>query len=280
MPSSISLLVVKESLNSPSASSRTVLCRPPLGGNSVLTSRGVSATLNSCREENVVQMRQAMQAIYRRFGAGYHHCYGREWQLLDISLADLVIDAETVLNLNAACRKRTILRLDGGGGNDAGGNDAGGNNAGGNNADINWLLARGYKLLVKVTHWKRVEKLAATVSDWQTDPTDPRRQAGWVTAPFSYDQPTSQLAVRCQGQQGNWRTTVLVFNLADDPLHWLVRQRKRASTTSASAIWSAVYAYDLRCGPRDRTKAATAGRPPARHKGNPDYCRFRYLVVS
>jgi hypothetical protein len=64
-------------------------------------------------------------------------------------------DAETALNLNAACRKQTILPLDGGGGN---------------HADINWLLARGYQLLVKVTHWQQVEKLAATVLNWQTGP--------------------------------------------------------------------------------------------------------------
>jgi hypothetical protein len=249
---------------------------------------GVSTTLNACQAENVAQMRQAMQTIYRRYGAGYHHCYGREWQLWEVdmsglpagrqgegvekgyfakqknkrgrqlgrvyatrydeivserlyngktqlnrSLGELVIDAETVLNLNATRRKRTILRLDGGGGNDA---------------DINWLLTRGYQLLVKVTHWKRVEKLAATVLNWQTDPTDSRRQAGWVTAPLPYDQPTRQLAVRCQGQQGKWRTTILVFNLADDQLHWLCRQGKRAGATPASAFWSAVYAYHLRGG--------------------------------
>ncbi len=115
-----------------------------------------------------------MQAIYRRYGAGYQHDYGRSCQLLDIdmsgmpagrqgdgsetgyfakqknkrgrqlgrvyatlydeiiserlysgrtqlnrSLPELVITAETVLNLNRGFRTRTILRIDGGGGNDA-----------------------------------------------------------------------------------------------------------------------------------------------------------------
>ena len=249
---------------------------------------GVSATLNACQAENVEQMRQAMQAIYQRYGAGYGHDYGRSWQLLDVdmsgmpagrqgegcekgyfakqknkrgrqlgrvyatlydeivserlyagktqlnrSLQELVADAETVLNFNPGFRKRTILRSDGGGGNDA---------------DINELLTRGYKLLVKVTHWKRVEKLAATVETWHTDPKDPQRQAGWVQAPFAYDQPTRQLAVRCQGKKGKWHTTVLVFNLDDDQLRWLNQQGKRPVAPLTDAIWLAVYAYDLRGG--------------------------------
>src|SRR5690606_40713659 len=35
----------------------------------------VSSTLNACRAENVAQMRQALQSIYRRYGAGYSHHY-------------------------------------------------------------------------------------------------------------------------------------------------------------------------------------------------------------
>ena len=34
-------------------------------------------------------MRQAMQAIYRRYGAGYRHDYGRSWQLLDIDVSGM-----------------------------------------------------------------------------------------------------------------------------------------------------------------------------------------------
>ncbi|MCL4872402.1 MAG: transposase [Anaerolineae bacterium] len=258
------------------------------GRQSCADQSGVSTTLNACQAENVVQMRQAMAAIYRRYGAGYGHDYGRRRQLLDIDLSgmpagcqgegsekgyfakqknkrgrqmgrvyatlydeivserlysgktqlnrclpELVAEAETVLNLNPGFRQRTILRIDGGGGNDA---------------DINHLLARRYQLLVKVTHWKRVEKLATTVADWETDPKDPKRQAGWVQQPFAYDQATRQLAVRCQTKKGAWQTTILVFNLADDQLHWLNQQGKRPFAPPADPIWLAVYAYDLRGG--------------------------------
>jgi hypothetical protein len=249
---------------------------------------GVSTTLNACQAEDVTQMRQAMAAIYRRYGAGYRHDYGRSWQLLDVDMSgmpagrqgegsekgyfarqqntrgrqlgrvyapvydeivherlysgktqlnrclpELVAGAEAILNLNPGYCKRTILRIDGGGGNDA---------------DINHLLRRHYQLLVKVNHWKRVQKLAATVADWETDPRDPKRQAGWVQQPFAYEHATRQLAVRCQTQKGTWQTTILVFNLADDQLHWLNQQGKRPFTPPADPIWLAVYAYDLRGG--------------------------------
>lgn len=248
----------------------------------------ISTTLNACQAENIAQMRQAMQAIYRRYGAGYRHDYGRSWQLLDVdmsgmpagrqgegsekgyfakqknkrgrqmgrvyatlydeivserlysgrtqlnrSLQELVTAAESVLNLNRGFRKRTILRIDGGGGNDA---------------DINQLLTDGYQLLVKVTHWKRVEKLAATVVIWHPDPKDPKRQAGWVPQPFAYSQPTRQLAVRCQTKKGTWRTAILIFNLDDDQLTWLNEQGKRPFSPPADPIWLAVYGYDLRGG--------------------------------
>jgi hypothetical protein len=54
---------------------------------------------------------------------------------LDRSLTELVTRAEDVLGLDENRRKRTIVRIDGGGGDDA---------------DIDWLLGRDYHLLVKV----------------------------------------------------------------------------------------------------------------------------------
>ncbi|MCP4182662.1 MAG: transposase, partial [Hyphomicrobiales bacterium] len=229
-----------------------------------------------------------MADIYRRYGAGYQHHYGRELQLLDVdmsgmpagrqgegvekgyfarqknkrgrqlgrvyatlydeivserlykgkiqlnrSLQGLITDAETVLNLNRGFRNQTVIRIDGGGGNDA---------------DINWLLTRKNLLLVKVTHWKRVAKLTSAISTWQTDPRDQRRQAAWIESPHMYDQSTRQLAVRCRGKKGKWHTTILVFNLNNDQLQWLTQQGKRAVPMPVAPIWLPVYAYDLRGG--------------------------------
>ena len=50
---------------------------------------GISTTLNVCDADNVGQLRQAMQTIYQRYGAGYCHDYGRSWQLLDIDMSGM-----------------------------------------------------------------------------------------------------------------------------------------------------------------------------------------------
>jgi len=50
---------------------------------------GVSTTLSACQAKDVAQMRQAMPDIYRRYGAGYGHHYGRVWQLLDVDMNGL-----------------------------------------------------------------------------------------------------------------------------------------------------------------------------------------------
>ena len=59
------------------------------GRQSCADQSGISATLNACQVENVTQMRQAMTAIYQRYGAGYRHHYGRSWQLLDIDMSGM-----------------------------------------------------------------------------------------------------------------------------------------------------------------------------------------------
>lgn len=253
----------------------------------------VNETLNACTESTVKQMRETMRVIYQQHSQGYAHHYGREWQLLDAdmsgmpagrqgekvtggyfakqknqrgrqigrvvatlydeivverlysgstqlnrSLQELIRETETVLNLNPGFRKRTIVRTDGGGGTDA---------------DINWLLGRGYRILTKVTHWRRLEKLIPSVEVWHPDPQEPKRQAGWVTDPHQYDQPTQQLAVRCQQKNGQWRNAVLVFNLTDDQLRWLLQRRYTPEDLPTDTIWLAVAAYDQRGGAAETT---------------------------
>ena len=46
----------------------------------------VQDTLDACTAENVTQMHQAMQTIYRRHSSGYRHNYEAGWQLLDADL--------------------------------------------------------------------------------------------------------------------------------------------------------------------------------------------------
>lgn len=253
----------------------------------------ISDTLNACKEENVEQMRDAMREIYRRYGAGYGHHYGKEWQLLDVdmtgmpagrqgegvekgyfakqknkrgrqlgrvvatrydeivtehlyrgkiqlsrSLHQLIEDAESILDLNPGFRKRTILRIDGGGGSDE---------------DINWLLSRHYHILVKVRNWRRAEKLCRSVTTWHPDPKVPNREVGWIEQPHEYDQPTRQLGIRTLKQNGKWRYHVLVFNLTDEMLFWLSDYPHAQTDKTAAALLAALYAYDRRSGAAETT---------------------------
>src|SRR5579859_2553138 len=92
-------------------------------------------------------------------------------QQLHASLRELVMDAETILRLDEFKRAHTLIRVDGGGGE---------------TDHINWLLARGYLILVKSQGWQRLHKLAEPAKRWLTDPRDHARQVAWVSPPWTY----------------------------------------------------------------------------------------------
>jgi len=248
----------------------------------------ISDTLNACQPQDVEAMRKALTQILQQQGHSYRHDYEQQWQLLDIdmtgmpagrqgegvtkgyfadeknrrgrqlgrvlatwydeivvdllytgkrqldrSLPELVEFAEEVLGLDEHKRMRTILRIDGGGGDDD---------------NINWVLERGYQVLVKVKNWRRAHKLAATVTHWYPDPKVPDREVGWVEAPFAYTQPTRQLALRKRKKDGTWSYHVLVFTLSDEALLPLCQPACLAQLAGAAMRPIAVYAYDQRGG--------------------------------
>ena len=47
----------------------------------------VQETLDACTAENVAQLEQAVDAIYRQHSQGYRHDYGRGWQVLDADMS-------------------------------------------------------------------------------------------------------------------------------------------------------------------------------------------------
>jgi hypothetical protein len=248
----------------------------------------ISDTLNACQPHDVEAMRQAMRQILRQQGHSYCHAYEQEWQLLDVdmtgmpagrqgegvtkgyfageknrrgrqlgrvlatwydeivvdllydgkrqldrSLSELIAFAEEVLALDEQKRLRTILRIDGGGGDDE---------------NINWVLDRGYQILVKVKNWRRAHKLAATVRRWYPDPKVADREVGWVEEPFVYAQPTRQLALRKRKKDGAWSYHVLVFTLSDETLFHLCQQPYPIHPASAEILSSALHIYDRRGG--------------------------------
>jgi hypothetical protein len=96
---------------------------------------------------------------------------------------------------------------------------------GGSVEDINWALERGYRIHIKDYSGSRATHLAKSVQRWFTDPADPARQFGWLTAETSaYIRPVRRIAVRCQKENGQWGIGVIVSNLEPKDVLWLTGQ--------------------------------------------------------
>ena len=176
------------------------------------------------------QLGRVIATLYDEIVA--EHLYDGKRQL-DKSLSQLVTSADKVLELDESKRRRTILRVDAGGGTDE---------------DINWMLNQGFQVLVKVKHWKRSAKLARSVTIWYPDPKVEGREVGWVEEPHKYDKPTRQLAIRKLKDSGEWSYHVLAFTLTDTQIFWLARQPVRRNPTSEQVLFAVLAAYDLRSG--------------------------------
>jgi hypothetical protein len=248
----------------------------------------ISDMLNACTPDNVTQLRSAVQIILRQRGQSYQHDYEATWQVLDIdttglpagrlgegvtkgyfaghqscrgrqlgrvaaaaydeiiidqlydgkrqlerSLPQLVEMTENALNLGQKQRIRTVIRVDAGGGSET---------------NINWILNRGYFLLIKIHNWQRVQKLITSVADWYSDPKVSGRQVGWIEAPYAYAQPTRQVALRKRKPNGKWLQQVLVFNLTDEMLFALAKHPQPQSCLPHALLFAALAAYDQRGG--------------------------------
>ena len=152
---------------------------------------------------------------------------------LEKSLQELVQASEEVLVLTPERRKRTIIRVDGGGGRDA---------------DLNWLLEREYRVVAKVKNWQRTKKLAQSVQQWYPDPKVPERQVGWIREPHEYARPTRQIAIRKPKKDGSWQYRVLVFNLSNFQLALLTNQPQQKQDQDRQLLFNATYVYDQRGG--------------------------------
>jgi hypothetical protein len=248
----------------------------------------VSDTLNASTEENVAQMRQALQDIYRAQSRGYKHDYETGWQLLDVDMTGMPTSshgqgvtkgffsgqknrrgrqlgrvAATLYDEIVVERlysgkiqlERSLQPLVVAAEQVLDLSEAQRrqtivrvDGGGGRDADINWLLQRDYVVLSKVKNWKRAAKLARSVTTWHTDPKTGNRQVGWVEAPHPYEGPTRQIAVRTPKKNGDWLYWIIVFSLSNQQIFWLARQPLPESPTPTQIMFTALYAYDLRSG--------------------------------
>ncbi len=120
---------------------------------------------------------------------------------LSRALRPLALAAEAVLKLDECKRRRTIIRVDAGGGSIG---------------DVNWLLERGYQIHGKDCPAARATAWAATVVQWHQDPRHPDRQMGWAepaTTP-DYVRPVRRLVIRLQKNNGQRGYAMLISTLA------------------------------------------------------------------
>jgi hypothetical protein len=183
----------------------------------------VQQTLDSCTAENVRQMEQALDTIYRQHSQGYCHDYARQYQILDVDMSGMPCGKKAAFASKGYFAKQRNRR----------GRQLGrvlasryeevvtdrlfdGTtqltkalqplmeaaeqtlelderkrertlvrvDAGGGSVDeVNWLLARGYQVHCKDYSSSRAHRLAASVQSWVDDPHVPGRQVGWVYLP-------------------------------------------------------------------------------------------------
>ena len=154
--------------------------------------------------------------------------------VLPAVLQALVSQAETILDLDLAQRRRTILRIDG---------------HGGSQDDVNHLLAQGYQLHTKEYSGVRAAKLAESVKHWYDDPRQAKRQVGWVTlVADEYQQPVKRIAVRTLKRNGQWGIGVLISTLSDQTVAHLTGLTPEQVADPLKTLLAYVYFYDLRGG--------------------------------
>src|SRR2546427_2100561 len=181
----------------------------------------VQDTLNACTAENVQQMEQAIDSMYRQQSQGYQHNYQASFEVLDVDMSGLPCGPKAAFATKgyfATQRNRrgrqlgrvlasrygeiVVDRLFDGKtqltralqplilaaeatlqlDEDKRYRTIVRVDAGGGSlADVNWLLARGYLVHGKDYSGQQAKRLAKSVADWYVDPHQPERQFGWVT---------------------------------------------------------------------------------------------------
>ena len=249
----------------------------------------VQDTLDACTPENVGQIHQAMEKIFRRHSQTYRHDYDLDWQVLDADMTgrpcgkkakfaskgyfakqrnrrgrqeayvigtwyeEIVVErlfdgktqlntvlqpiiaaAEQVLELDEHKRRRTIVRIDSGGGSVG---------------EINWLLGRDYQVHGKDYSGVRAKTLAESVGEWIPDPADSGRPMGWVGLPADlYCRPVQRIAVRCRKKNGQWAYGVILSTLSPKEVLLLTGGYEQEVNDPKAVLLAYVNFYDQRGG--------------------------------
>jgi len=153
---------------------------------------------------------------------------------LTSALQPLVQATAQTLELDEDKRRRTVWRIDAGGGSVA---------------DVNWLLEHNYHVHCKDYSGTRAQTLAESVTAWVEDPRIPERQVGWVSVPpTAYSRPVRRVAVRCRKKNGPWGVGVLISTLSPHEVVVLARQPVDRVKDPRAVLLAYVYFYDQRGG--------------------------------
>src|SRR5258706_1310132 len=181
----------------------------------------VQDTLNASTAENVKQLEQAIDSIYRQHSQGYLHDYQASFQVLDVDMSGLPCGPKAAFASKGYFAKQRNRR----------GRQLGRvlasrygeivvdrlfdgktqltralqplilaaeatlqldedkrsrtmvrvDAGGGSLDDVNWLLARGYLVHCKDYSGQQAKRLAKSAQGWSVDPHQPEREFGWVT---------------------------------------------------------------------------------------------------
>ena len=118
--------------------------------------------------------------------------------------------------------------------------------SGGGKADhINWVLARGYALLIKSVNWRYARQQADQVEQWIRDPRRPDRELAWCPDPLEFEQDTQQFLIRKHTSDGKTKVSLVVGRLPDS---LLAEQTDLPIETMAERLVALAYLYDQRGG--------------------------------
>ena len=150
------------------------------------------------------------------------------------TLRPMILDAEQTLSLDAASRKRTLIRVDAGGGS---------------RDEVNWVLGRGYQIHCKDISSSRAEALAGAVKTWVNDPKRQGRQLGWVELDSQeYVRPVRRLAIRFFKKRGVLHHALLISTLEPQEVIGLLGLPVHLAHDPQAVILAYATLYDQRGG--------------------------------
>lgn len=121
---------------------------------------------------------------------------------------------------------------------------------GGSLDDLNWCLARGYRLHCKDISSRRAAVRAATVVEWFSDPAHPEREGGWVVPEDTpdYARPVRRLATRWRRRNRQLGHDLLISTLTPDEVLKLLGRPERETYEPELVALAYARLHDLRAG--------------------------------